>query len=80
MAGECVYAAAKDMTYTDVSPRRAKGLCNTAPHNLRDYCWQAIGEILGSLDSDFAKRKALCNGGTRNVADRKACYRGAVVK
>jgi hypothetical protein len=80
MAGECVYAAAKDMTYTDVSARRAKVLCNTAPTALRDYCWQAIGEILGSLDSDFAKRKALCDGATRSPKYREACYRGAVVK
>ena len=79
MERECVYAAAKDMTYTDVSPRRAKNLCNTAPNALRDYCWQAIGEILGSLDSNFAKRKALCDGATRKPAYRTACYRGAVV-
>ena len=31
MARECIYAAAEDMTYTDVSSRRAKNLCNTAP-------------------------------------------------
>lgn len=79
LANECVYAAAKDMTYTDVSARRAKGLCNTAPAAVRDYCWQGIGEILGSLDSDFSKRKALCNEATQKPKDRAACYRGAVV-
>ena len=78
-AHECVYSAAKDMTYTDVSPRRAKVLCNTAPSAVRDYCWQAIGEILGSLDRDMSKRKALCDGATRNAAYLRACYRGAQV-
>jgi cytochrome c553 len=79
MARECVYAAAKDMTYTDVSARRAKGLCNTAPTGLRDYCWQGIGEILGSLDRDLTKRKALCDGATHLGKYRRACYRGAVI-
>ena len=79
MARECVYAASKDMTYTDVSPRRAKVLCNTAPTSMADYCWQGIGEILGSLDRDLTKRKALCDGATRSPKYRQACYRGAVV-
>jgi hypothetical protein len=79
MARECVYAAAKDMAYTDVSPRRAKGLCNTAPAGIQDYCWQGIGEILGSLDSNLSKRRALCDGATRSRKFRQACYRGAVV-
>ncbi len=78
-ANECVYAASKDMTYTDVSSRRAKELCNTAPAALRDYCWQGIGEILGSLDPDLNKRRALCDESTRNRAYLQACYRGAVV-
>ncbi|MEP6910164.1 MAG: cytochrome c [Actinomycetota bacterium] len=79
LAGECVYAAAKDMVYTDVSARRGKGLCNTAPAAVQDYCWQGIGEILGSLDSDLNKRKALCDGATHSRKFRKDCYRGAVV-
>ena len=39
----------------------------------------ANAEILGSLDSDFAKRKALCDEATQKPKDRAACYRGAVV-
>ncbi len=79
LARECIYAASKDMTYTDVKADRAKGLCNTAPPSTRDYCWQGIGEILGSLDPDLNKRKALCDGATRNPRHLQACYRGAVV-
>lgn len=75
MAGECVFAAAEDMTYTDVSPRRAKVLCNTAPGDLRDYCWEGIGRILGTLDADPAKRKATCDQATRKY--RQGCYRGS---
>jgi mono/diheme cytochrome c family protein len=79
MAGECIYAAAKDMTYTDVSPRRAKVLCNTAPGATRDYCWHGIGEILGSFDRETEKRKAHCDEATSKPAYREACYRGAAI-
>jgi hypothetical protein len=67
------------MTYTDVSPRRAKLLCNTAPATTRDYCWTGIGSILGSFSSDFEKRRASCDEATQNQAYRRACYRGAGV-
>jgi hypothetical protein len=77
MARECVYSAAKDMTYTDVSPRRAKVLCNTAPVPMRGYCWEGIGNILGSLNSEGAKRKASCDQATVIKASRLSCYKGA---
>jgi hypothetical protein len=77
MATECIYAAAKDMAYTDVSPRRAKVLCNTAPAGDQVYCWEGIGSILGSLNSETAKRKARCDAATHKF--RQACYRGAAI-
>jgi len=79
MAGECIYAAGKDMTYTDFSPRRGKILCNTAPASTRKYCWHGIGEILGSFNAEAAKRKASCDGATSKPRYRKACYSGAGV-
>ena len=79
MAHECIYAAAEDMTYTDVSARRAKNLCNTAPGATRSYCWIGIGEILGSLNREVEKRKASCDEATSTKAYREACYRGAAV-
>ena len=79
MARECIYSAAKDMVYTDVSPRRAKILCNTAPDPTRDYCWEGIGGILGSLDAETEKRKARCDNATQHPQYRLACYRGAAV-
>ena len=77
MARECIYAAAKDMAYTDVSPRRAKVLCNTAPDATRDYCWEGVGGILGSLDAETEKRKARCDNATQSPRYRLACYRGS---
>jgi mono/diheme cytochrome c family protein len=79
MATECIYAAGKDMTYTDVSPRRAKILCNTAPGATRDYCWHGIGEILGSFDRETEKRKASCDAATAKPRYRKDCYDGAAI-
>jgi cytochrome c553 len=79
MMNECVYSAAKDMVYTDVSPRRAKGLCNTAPAGMRGYCWEGIGSILGSFDREMPKRKASCDKATVIKAHRISCYRGAGV-
>jgi hypothetical protein len=80
MARECIYAAAEDMAYTDVSPRRAKVLCNTAPAATRSYCWTGIGSILGSLNSVLEKRKASCDEATSSKPRyRKDCYAGAAV-
>ena len=79
MARECIYAAAVDMTYTDVSPRRGKVLCNTAPTATRSYCWTGIGEMLGSFNREPQKGKASCDEATSTKAYREACYRGAAV-
>jgi cytochrome c553 len=77
MTHECVIGASKDMTYTDVSPRRAKLLCNTAPAGVRAYCGEGIGSILGSLNTTTEQRTAACDRATTTF--RKACYRGANV-
>ncbi len=80
MMNECVYSAAKDMVYTDVSPRRAKTLCNTAPAGMRGYCWEGIGNILGSFDRETAGRKKRCDDATIVKAHRVSCYRGAHIE
>jgi mono/diheme cytochrome c family protein len=79
MARECIFAASEDMTYTDVSARRAKNLCTIAPTGTRESCWIGIGEILGSLTRDTQKRKADCDAAAQKEADRRACYRGAAI-
>ena len=79
MATQCVHSAAKDMTYTDVSARRAKVLCNTAPAPQQDFCWIGIGAILGSFDAATEKRKALCDEAAQTQRARLACDRGAAI-
>ena len=77
MMRECLIGASKDMTYTDVSPRRAKVLCDTAPTQHRAYCWEGIGNILGSLHPEMSARKKACDSAT--TRSRAACYNGAGV-
>ena len=77
MAHECLIGASKDMTYTDVSPRRAKVLCDTAPIQHRAYCWRGIGNLLGSLHREMSARKQQCDSATTRF--RIACYQGAGV-
>ena len=54
MARECIFAAAEDMTYTDVNASRAKNLCNTAPGDTRGSCW--TGSARSSLRSRTTRR------------------------
>jgi mono/diheme cytochrome c family protein len=79
MARECVIGASRDMTYTDVSARRAKVLCRTAPQSTRVYCWEGIGSVLGSMHNLTAERKAACDQSTKVAAYRRGCYMGANV-
>jgi hypothetical protein len=74
MAHECVAGAARDMTFTDTSPRRARVLCASAARGMRAYCWQAIGSILGMLHAKEEKRGAACRRATSAYFD--ACVRG----
>ena len=77
MERECVYGAARDVTYNDAGPRRAKVLCDSAPETLRAYCWEGIGTILGSLNRYAEEKQAACRKVTTTYyAD---CTRGANV-
>ena len=77
MEKECIFAAASDMTYTDVSPRRAKNLCAIAPKAIQGYCWEAIGGILGSLHNDTQDKVKACTDATTVPLFRKYCLRAA---
>jgi len=76
MARECIYGAARDVTSNDASPRRAKGLCELAAVNVRAYCFEGIGTILGGMHADRAGRRAACKAVTTRYFE--ACARGAV--
>ena len=49
MEDECIYGAARDLTYNDAGPKRAKLFCNSAPRRHRGYCWEGIGTLIGNF-------------------------------
>ena len=77
MARECIYGAARDVTYNDAGPRRSKVLCDSAPEALRAYCWEGIGTILGALNRYAEEKQAACRKVTTTYY--AACTRGANV-
>ena len=76
MARECIYGAARDITSNDASPRRAKGLCDSASKQHRAYCWEGIGTIIGGFHADQEGRRAECHKVTTQYY--RDCARGAV--
>jgi cytochrome c553 len=77
MERECIYGAARDVTYNDAGPRRAKVLCDSASLELRAYCWEGIGTILGSLNRYAEEKQAACRKVTTTYY--AACTKGANV-
>jgi cytochrome c553 len=77
MEDECIYGAARDLTYNDAGPKRAKLFCNRAPARYRAYCWQGIGTILGSINPSAKQKQAACAQATTQYY--AACARGANV-
>jgi cytochrome c553 len=77
MERECVYGAARDVTYNDAGPGRAKLLCGAAAANLRGHCWEGVGAIVGTLFAEDNPKRAACKRATR--AHYLDCIRGANV-
>ena len=76
MTRECIYGAARDITSNDASPRRAKGLCESAAERYRAYCFEGIGTIVGGMHAYRNERRAACR--TLTTRYFRACVRGAV--
>jgi len=75
MERECVYGAARDVTYNDAGVRRSKPLCDSASAPIRAYCWEGVGTILGSINRYAEQKKAACAAATKRYY--AACIRGA---
>ncbi len=76
MERECIYGAARDLTANDAGARRATRLCLAAPANVRAYCFEGIGTILGGFANGTAARRARCDEFVP-PRWRPACYGGA---
>jgi cytochrome c553 len=76
MTKECIYGAARDITSNDASPRRSKGLCESAAEQFRAYCFEGIGTIIGGFHAYREGRRAACREVTKQYF--RDCARGAV--
>jgi cytochrome c553 len=77
MERECIYGAARDVTYNDAGSERSKELCDNAPTSTRAYCWSGIGTILGSINPSAKQKQEACAAATKRYY--AACARGANV-
>ena len=77
MERECIYGAARDVTYNDAGSERSKELCDNAPTSIRAYCWSGIGTILGSINPSAKQKQEACAAATKRYY--AACARGANV-
>jgi hypothetical protein len=75
MARECIYGASRDITSNDASPKRAKALCESAATQLRSYCYEGIGTIVGGFHAYREGRREACRAMTTRYF--RACARGA---
>ena len=77
MEDECIYGAARDLTYNDAGTKRAKPFCNSAPRRHRGYCWEGIGTLIGSFYRDESPKRAACHSATKTYY--LDCIKGANV-
>ena len=75
--GECLYGAARDLTYNDAETGRASKLCSRAARRLQDVCFTGIGTIVLDLYARAGERAAACAGISKVAANRASCRRGA---
>jgi mono/diheme cytochrome c family protein len=78
MAGECLYAVARDFANNYAGGKEAAVLCKQAPARWRGRCFEGIGTILGALNRYEAQRRAACAAVTPRKYLRD-CLRGAAV-
>jgi Cytochrome C oxidase, cbb3-type, subunit III len=78
MAGECLYAVARDYANNYAGGKEAAVLCNKAPAQYRGRCFEGIGTILGALNRYGPQRRAACAAVTPRKYLRD-CLRGAAV-
>jgi mono/diheme cytochrome c family protein len=77
MMRECIYGAVRDLTSQDVGPRRSRLVCDSASADMREYCYEGIGTIVGDIYMRERPRRNVCAQATSAERLRRACLRGA---
>jgi hypothetical protein len=75
--GDCISAAAKDMTANYAGGKEAAFLCDSTSAGLRGWCYYAIGTIMGSFTATEPERRADCEAITDDERYVAQCIRGA---
>jgi len=75
---ECIYGVVRDMTANYAGGRQSSGFCRIVDAEFKDYCYEGLGTVLGTLRPTTSGRKAACARFTpKRFLD--ACLRGAGV-
>lgn len=74
--GACIAAAAMDMTANDMSPRKARVLCESVPVGLQVDCYFGTGVTMGRFTSSEMARERDCRALTAEPRLVDACLRG----
>ncbi len=76
--GDCISAAAKDMTANYAGGQQAAELCHGTARSLRGWCYYAIGTIMGTFKATDDERRADCAAITTVARYVAQCVRGAL--
>lgn len=74
--GDCVSAAAYDVTANYASGARATALCRAVPANVRTRCYDGIGGVMGRFRTTEEARVEDCRSITTAAQLIEACVRG----
>lgn len=74
--GDCIAAAARDVTANFTSGLRARALCETVDEDLRGRCYYGIGTVIGLLRTSRAEREADCRSIVTAPRFVEECLRG----
>jgi hypothetical protein len=77
--GDCIAAAAMDMTSNYTSGVEAAGLCEAAPETARGECYYGVGGVMGRFTNTAAEREADCRELTTTPALVARCIEGTEI-
>jgi hypothetical protein len=78
--GDCIAAAAMDMTSNYTSGVEAAGLCEAAPVAVRGECYYGIGGVMGRFTNTASDREADCRALTTHLTYVARCIEGTEIE
>jgi hypothetical protein len=78
--GDCISAAAMDMTSNYTSGVEAAGLCEAAPVAVREECYYGVGGVMGRFTTTALEREADCRELTTHASYLARCIEGTEIE